>query len=59
MELESYLVKQSKSKTQITRSVHYKFNCITLKYNGTQHGIYIIYAIPSTFYPISVSFLLI
>ena len=33
---------QSKSKTQITRSVHGKFNCITVKYNGTQHGIYII-----------------
>ena len=31
---------QSKSKTQITRSVHGKFNCITVKYNGTRHGIY-------------------
>ena len=29
---------QSKSKTQITRSVHCKFNCITVKYNGTQHN---------------------
>ena len=35
-------VTQSKSKTQITRSVYCKFNCITVKYNGTQHGIYII-----------------
>ena len=32
---------QSKSKTRITRSVHCKFNCITVKYNGTWHGIYI------------------
>ena len=23
----------------ITRSVNVKFNCITVKYNGTQHGI--------------------
>ena len=36
------IVKQSKSKTQLTRSVHCKFNCVTVKYNGTQHGIYII-----------------
>ena len=28
---------QSKSKTQITRRVHGKFNCITVKYNGTRH----------------------
>ena len=32
---------QSKYKTQITRSVHCKFNCITVIYNGTQHGIYL------------------
>ena len=32
------LVTQSKSKTQITSSVHCKFNCINVKYNGTQHG---------------------
>ena len=32
---------QSKSKTTITRSVHGKFYCITVKYNGTQHGIYV------------------
>ena len=31
---------QSKSKTPITRSVHGKFNCITVKYNDTRHGIY-------------------
>ena len=31
---------QSKSKTQITRSVHCKLNCITVKYNGTRHSIY-------------------
>ena len=37
-------ITQSKSKTQITRSlsVHCKFKCITVKYNGTQDGIYII-----------------
>ena len=35
------VVIQSNSTTQITRSVHCKFNCITVKYNGTQHGIYI------------------
>ena len=35
------LVTQSKSKTTITRSVHCEFNCITVKYNGTRHGIYI------------------
>ena len=29
------LLTQSKSKTQITRSVHGKFNCINVKYNGT------------------------
>ena len=33
---------QSKSKTQITRSVHGKIDCITVVYNGTQHGVYII-----------------
>ena len=27
---------QSKSKTQMTRIVHGKFNCSTVKYNGTQ-----------------------
>ena len=32
-------VTQSKSKTQITRSVHCKVKCITVKYNGTQHDI--------------------
>ena len=37
-----YLLTQSKSKTQITRSVHWKFNCISVKYNGTQHIIYVI-----------------
>ena len=31
-----------KSKTQITRRVHGKFNCITVKYNGTQHGLYLL-----------------
>ena len=36
------LLTQSKSKTTITRSVRGKFNCITVKYNGTRHGIYII-----------------
>ena len=30
---------QSKSKTQITRSVHGKFKCIAVKYNGTQRSI--------------------
>ena len=30
-----------KHKTTKTRSVHGKFNCITVKYNGTQHGIYV------------------
>ena len=30
-----YLITQSKSKTTITRSVPGKFNCITVKYNGT------------------------
>ena len=33
---------QCKSNTQITWSVHGKFNFITVKYNGTWHGIYII-----------------
>ena len=32
----------SKSETTIKRSGHGKFNCITVKYNGTWHGIYII-----------------
>ena len=36
-----FRVTQSKSKTQIARSVHGKFNCITVKYIGTQHGIYV------------------
>ena len=31
---------QSKSMTQITRSVQDKFNCITVNYDRTQHGIY-------------------
>ena len=31
---------QSKSKTSITRGVHLKFNCITVKYNRTQYGNY-------------------
>ena len=33
---------QSKSKTPITRSVHVKFNCITVLLDRTQHGFYII-----------------
>ena len=33
-------IRQSKSKTQITRSVHGKLNCITVKYNGTWHGVF-------------------
>ena len=33
---------QSKSKTQITRSVHGKFNCIPFKYDWTKHGIVIL-----------------
>ena len=37
-----YLLTQSKSKTTKIRSVHGKFNCINVKYNGTRHGIYII-----------------
>ena len=32
-----YHITQSKSKTTITRSVHDKFNFITVKYNGTWH----------------------
>ena len=43
----SFMLTQSKYKTQITRSVHCKFNCITVKYNGTQHGIYILWLVPS------------
>ena len=35
---ELEVVTQSKSKTQIARSVHCKFNCITVKYNGTEHN---------------------
>ena len=35
------ILTKSKSKTTFTRSVHGKFNCITVKYSGTQHGIYI------------------
>ena len=37
---------QSKSKNQITRSVQCKFNCISVKYDGTPHGIYLV----NTFY---------
>ena len=33
-------ITQSKSKTQITRSVHCKFNCISVNYIGTRHDIY-------------------
>ena len=36
------LLTQSKSKTQITKSVHCKFNCFTVVFDRTQHGIYII-----------------
>ena len=36
-----HFITQSKSKILITRSVHGKFNCITVKYDGTQHGIVI------------------
>ena len=39
---QSSLLTQSKSNTKITRSMHGKFNCITIKYNRTQNGIYII-----------------
>ena len=38
----SALITQSKSKIQITRSVHCKFNCITVSFNGTQRGIFYI-----------------
>ena len=38
---ETKQISQSKSKTQITR-MHGKFNCITVKYDGTRRGIYII-----------------
>ena len=38
-----YRLTQSKSQTTITRSVHGKFNCIAVKYNGIQHGIYILF----------------
>ena len=37
----SALVTQSKSKTTITISGHSKFNCNTVEYNGTRHGIYV------------------
>ena len=42
MDTSNYMLQltQSKSKTTITRSVHGKFNCITVKNNGTQHSIY-------------------
>ena len=33
----------------LTRSVHGKFNCITIKYNGTRHSIYIIGELHSKF----------
>ena len=36
------LLLANNTETQITRSVHGKFNCITVKYNGTWHGIYLI-----------------
>ena len=42
MHISFVVLTQSKSKTPKTRSVHSKFNCITVKYNGTQNGIYII-----------------
>ena len=41
--MKTNMVTQSKSKTQITRSVHGKFNCITVKYNGTRHSIYVFF----------------
>ena len=41
-ELNINTVTQSKSKTQIARIVHCKFNCFTVKNNGTRHGIYIV-----------------
>ena len=34
------LITQSKAKTTITRSVHGKFNNITVKNNETQHSLY-------------------
>ena len=34
------ILTQSKSKAQITRSVHGKFNCIPIDYDSTQHGMY-------------------
>ena len=37
-----FLLTQSKSKTPITRSVHSKFNCLTIVLDRTQHGSYII-----------------
>ena len=42
---ELYTFTRSKSTTQITRSVHGKFNFITVKYIRTQHGIYIIWEV--------------
>ena len=41
-EILENILTQSKSKTQITSSVHCKFNWITVQYNGTWHGVYII-----------------
>ena len=37
-----FQVTQSKSKTPITRSIHYKFNCITVALDRTRHSFYII-----------------
>ena len=37
---QSSILTQNKSKTQITKSLHGKLNCITVTYNGTQHGSY-------------------
>ena len=42
-------VTQSKSKTTMKRSMHSKFNCISVKYNGKQHGIYIILEVHQKF----------
>ena len=39
-----------------TRSVHGKFNCVTVKFNGTQHGIQIISEIHLKFNLIHISF---
>ena len=40
-----YNVTHSKFNTQITRSVHCKFNSFNVKYNRAQHGIYIIFEV--------------